>query len=156
MDKNALHGTIFDDVFRTMVQKMPQLLIPVINEVFKTNYTEQDYFEQLRNEHVEQLGKIVTDSIIRLGKKLYHIECQSTKDSAMVIRMIEYDFAIALEQTLLDGHPYEMNFPQSCVLYLRHSSTTPDTLEIKINLPEEGSFFYRTPIIKVQQYTKDA
>lgn len=27
------HSTIFDDVFRTIAQKMPQLLIPLINEV---------------------------------------------------------------------------------------------------------------------------
>ncbi len=156
MSKDPKHNTIFDDVFRTMVQKMPRLLIPVINEVFKTNYTEQDYFEQLRNEHEEQFGKIVTDSIIKLGKKIYHIECQSTEDSTMVIRMIEYDFAIALEQALQNGRPYEMNFPQTCVLYLRHSHTTPEYLELKVNLPDGYSFFYRTPIIKVQQYTKDA
>ena len=35
-------GTIFDDVFRTIAQKMPFLLIPLINEVFQTNYPE-DY-----------------------------------------------------------------------------------------------------------------
>ena len=28
-----VHGTIFDDVFRTIAQKMPYLLIPLINEV---------------------------------------------------------------------------------------------------------------------------
>lgn len=28
------NNTIFDDVFRTMLEKMPQLVIPVINEVF--------------------------------------------------------------------------------------------------------------------------
>ena len=32
------HNTIFDDVFRTMIQKMPKLLIPVINEAFGTDY----------------------------------------------------------------------------------------------------------------------
>ena len=31
------HSTIFDDVFRTIAQKMPQLLIPLINEVFHTS-----------------------------------------------------------------------------------------------------------------------
>ena len=30
------NNTIFDDVFRTMLEKMPQLVIPVINEVFHT------------------------------------------------------------------------------------------------------------------------
>lgn len=66
------------------------------------------------------------------------------------------DFAIALEQTLLDGKPYEMHFPQSCVIYLRHTSPTPDFLELKVYLPDESFFIYRTPIVKVQTYTKDA
>ena len=39
------HNTIFDDVFRTMVQKIPKLLIPVINEVFGTNYNMNVPFE---------------------------------------------------------------------------------------------------------------
>ena len=155
MEKGTKHDTIFDDVFRTMVQKMPELLIPVINEVFKTNYTENDYFSQLRNEHEEQFGKVITDSIIQIGGKLYHIECQSVEDFTMVIRMIEYDFAIALEQTLKGGRPYEIEFPHSCVLYLRHSKSTPDQLEMKLNLPNGSSFRYQTPVIKVQKYAKD-
>ena len=48
------HSTIFDDVFRTIAQKMPQLLIPLINEVFHTSYSEKEPFEQLRNEHYEK------------------------------------------------------------------------------------------------------
>ena len=88
MEREAKHNTIFDDVFRTMVQKMPELLIPVINEVFCTNYTEKDYFSQLRNEHEEQFGKVITDSIIQIGKKLYHIECQSVEDLIRLIIMI--------------------------------------------------------------------
>ena len=31
-------STIFDDVFRTMLEKMPQLAVPLINEVFGTSY----------------------------------------------------------------------------------------------------------------------
>ena len=50
------HSTIFDDVFRTIAQKMPQLLIPLINEVFHTSYSEEEQFEQLRNEHYEKYG----------------------------------------------------------------------------------------------------
>ena len=38
--KNMTGGTIFDDVFRTMAEKMPRLLIPLINEVFQKDYPE--------------------------------------------------------------------------------------------------------------------
>ena len=90
-------GTIFDDVFRTIAQKMPFLLIPLINEVFQTNYPEDIHFQQLRNEHYEKLGKIITDSILQIEDCTYHLECQSSLDGRMVIRMFEYDFSIALE-----------------------------------------------------------
>ena len=43
---SEVHGTIFDDVFRTIAQKMPYLLIPLINEVFQTNYPEDIHFQQ--------------------------------------------------------------------------------------------------------------
>ena len=33
-----MNNTIFDDVFRTMVEKIPQLAVPLINEVFQTSY----------------------------------------------------------------------------------------------------------------------
>ena len=93
-----MHNTIFDDVFRTMVQKMPKLFIPLINEVFHTDYSENEIFSQLRNEHEEEWGKIISDSIFLIRDKTYHVECQSVDDTTMAIRMVEYDFAIALEQ----------------------------------------------------------
>ena len=35
-----MNNTIFDDVFRTMIEKMPYLAIPLINDVFHTSYPE--------------------------------------------------------------------------------------------------------------------
>lgn len=34
------NNTIFDDVFRTLLEKMPELAVPLINEVFGTSYPE--------------------------------------------------------------------------------------------------------------------
>ena len=115
-----VHGTIFDDVFRTIAQKMPYLLIPLINEVFQTNYPEDIHFQQLRNEHYEKLGKIITDSILQIEDHTYHLECQSSLDGQMVIRMFEYDFSIALELAQKNNETFEIEFPQSCVLYIRN------------------------------------
>lgn len=152
---NQTHNTIFDDVFRTMVQKMSLLLIPLINEVFDTDYSEDEEFTQLRNEHEEDFGKIITDSIIRIRDKTYHIECQSVDDNTMAIRMVEYDFSIALEHASKNGRMYEMYFPESCILYLRCTNTTPDELQVKVNLPKNESFIYSVKIVKLQNYTKD-
>ena len=91
------NNTIFDDVFRTMVEKMTYLVVPLINEVFHTAYPEDVKIVQLRNEHQLEDGEIITDSCLRIGDMLYHIECQSLDDETMAVRMVEYDFAIALE-----------------------------------------------------------
>lgn len=148
-------GTIFDDVYRTILQKLTILIIPAINEAFGTNYDEHTAIEQLRNEHLELAGKIITDSIIRLGDILYHLECQSNPDGTMVIRMFEYDFAIALEEARKSNVPDCVRFPLSAVIYLRHSSTTPDRLALKVIFPDSQTVSYSVPIIKVQNYSPE-
>lgn len=104
-----MNNTIFDDVFRTMVEKIPQLAVPLINEVFQTSYPEDVEIIQLRNEHHQENGEIITDSCLRIGRKLYHIECQSVDDTTMAIRMIEYDFAIALDSARKYGRRYRIS-----------------------------------------------
>lgn len=148
-------NTVFDDVFRTIAQKMPFLLIPLINEVFKTNYKEDQKFEQLRNEHYEKFGKIVTDSIIRIGKHLYHIECQSGRDGSMVLRMVEYDFAIAIGNSKMEDGVTEIDFPESCVLYIRNHSGIPSQHTAKIRFADGQIVTYKVPVIMAQDYTVD-
>ena len=156
-EKNTTeHSTIFDDVFRTIAQKMPQLLIPLINEVFHTSYSEEDHFEQLRNEHYEKFGTVVTDSIIRIGNHIYHLECQSSKDKTMVIRMFEYDISIAIEHASFESNDiWEIEFPQSCVLYIRNHRSLPDFHEAIVKFADGQKVRYRVPIIQAKKYTVD-
>ncbi len=172
----AQNSTIFDDVFRTIAQKMPFLLIPLINEVFGTEYSDKQEFEQLRNEHYEKFGKVVTDSIIRIGGHLYHIECQSGRDGSMAVRMIEYDFAIALERysqsgsdmdvDILENAPcpqpdgseqriMEITFPESCVLYIRNHKNMPKQHKVRVRFADGQSIVYSVPVILAQDYTVD-
>ena len=51
------NNTIFDNVFRTMLEKMPELVVPLINEVFGTNYPADIAVEQQRNEHQTRTEK---------------------------------------------------------------------------------------------------
>ena len=155
-EEKADRSTIFDDVFRTIAQKMPQLLIPLINEVFHTNYSEDTDFEQLRNEHYEKYGKIITDSIIRIGPHLYHIECQSERDADMVIRMFEYDISIALEHTSKAEDIWEIEFPQSCVLYVRNHRHLPEYHTAIVKFADGQQVTYQVPIIHAQKYTVNA
>ena len=153
-----VHGTIFDDVFRTIAQKMPYLLIPLINEVFQTNYPEDIHFQQLRNEHYEKFGKIITDSILQIEDHTYHLECQSSLDGRMVIRMFEYDFSIALELAQKNNETFEIEFPQSCVLYIRNhrERSLPDYHEAIVKFADGQQIVYRVPILRAQNYTVDS
>ncbi len=89
------NSTISDDVLRTIQERHPQLLIPLFNEVFHTSYPE--------NARVGRLPE----------------EYQSTKDGKMVLRMVEYDFMIALTGAEKQDGSYHLKMPRSCVLYLR-------------------------------------
>lgn len=151
-----MNNTIFDDVFRTMIEKMPYLAVPLINEVFHTSYPQDVPIVQLRNEHQQENGEIITDSCLKIGGKLYHIECQSVDDTTMAIRMIEYDFSIAVENAQKLGRRYRIEFPKSCVLYLRSGNNTPDFLEVEMALSDEHTLLHRIPTIKLEGYTKDS
>lgn len=147
-------NTIFDDVFRTMLEKMPELVIPLINEVFGKNYPADIPIIQMRNEHQTQSGEIITDSRLLIADKIYHIECQSTSDSKMVLRMIEYDFAIGLEDAKMENGIYRMYFPHSCVIYLRGKGKK-DNLTMEIIMPDGQTLKYSLPAVYVEKYTRD-
>ena len=55
------NNTIFDDVFRTMMEKMTYLIVPLINEVFHTSYPENVKIVHLRNEHQLEDGEFIAD-----------------------------------------------------------------------------------------------
>ena len=135
------------------LQKMPELIVPVLNEIFGTNYPLDVPLEQLRNEYQTLNGEKITDSYFRIGKKGYHFECQSTGDSKMVIRMVEYDFAISIENVKKENGIFRMRFPHSAVIYLR--GTRKKRLRMELIMPDGKIVRYQVPVLCVQKYTKD-
>ena len=79
------NNTIFDDVFRTMMEKMTYLIVPLINEVFHTSYPENVKIVHPRNEHQLEDGEFIADGRMdEIGRII---------DSAEVCRELykEYD-----------------------------------------------------------------
>ena len=146
-------SNIYDSVFKAMVHKTPKLLIPFINEVFGRRYEIDAPIMQFNEEHEGPLGTRISDSVFRIEDMVYHLECQSTHDASMVVRVVEYDFSIALQEALEQGAPYRMKFPSSCVLLLRHASKTPDYLEME--MPDSESFRHHTKIYKTQLVSEE-
>lgn len=156
-------NTPYDDVFRTLLTDCRKLIIPVVNEIFKANYTGSEQVILKENEIFlrQQNGKEekrVTDSSFAImddtALKQYHLECQSSTDGSMVVRIYEYDSQIALKDSTLTNGILDVKFPQSAVLYLRHNTKTPDTLTICIHTPG-GSVSYGVPALKVKKYHID-
>ncbi len=154
--KRKDNGTIFDDVYRTITQKMPQWVVPLINLVFHTDYPEDIEQKQLRNEHLEKHRKIITDSMLEIAGHIYHIECQSTQDGQMVLRMFAYDSAAAIEDARKDEDGIlHIRFPSSAVLYLRSNSRTPKELRAMVDFPDGESKLYQVPLIRLADFSLD-
>lgn len=136
-------NTPYDDVFRTLLNDCSSLIIPVINEIFDKHYTGNEKVEFLPNEHFlnQQDGneeKRISDTNFRIIAEhtdKYHLECSSTADSTMLIRFFEYDTQIALDEGELDTNVLRVCFPNSAVLFLRHTAATPDHLRTEIETP---------------------
>ena len=154
-------GNIYDGAFRTILNDCRQMIIPVINEIFKEDYTGNEIIEFHPNEHfIEQQDaanqeRITDTNFIIYGKKKkkYHLECESSlPDGRMTIRLFEYDAQIALDEGEVVNETLTVTFPNTAVLYLRNYKKTPDKMRYVIKTPG-GTVEYDVPIMKVQEYT---
>ena len=163
MANTEITGTPFDDVFRTLLNDCSTLIIPLINEIFGEHYTGKEKITFSPNEHFlnRQDGneeKRITDTSFRIeglgGKetKKYHLECQSSTDSSMLVRFFEYDTQIAIDDGERKGDILTVTLPHSALLYLRHLPSTPDHLTIRMVTPG-GTVEYDILVVKCQRYT---
>ena len=112
-------NTPYDDVFRTLLTDCTALIIPVVNELFHTSYTGKETIHLLQNEHFIKLPdgneqERITDSsfeILGRERKRYHVECQSTEDGSMIVRMFEYDTQLALENREFTSNIFDRTIP---------------------------------------------
>ena len=154
-------GNIYDGAFRTILNDCRQMIIPVINEIFKEDYTGNEKIEFHPNEHfigqqdVADKERITDTNFVIYGrkKKKYHLECESSlPDGRMTIRLFEYDAQIALDEGEVTNETLTVTFPNTAVLYLRNYKKTPDKMRYVIKTPG-GTVEYDVPIMKVQEYT---
>ena len=144
--------TIFDDVLRTIQERRPELLIPLINEVFQTSYPLETRVNRLPEEHQKLLAKVIADSCNEVEGKTYHFECQSTRDGNMVIRMIEYDFMIALSESIRTGNKEKIYFPRSSIICLRTTNNTVSEETIEVVFSDGQRVTYQVPVLKLKDY----
>ena len=125
-----------------------------------TQYTGKETIHLLQNEHFIKLPdgseqERITDSsfeILGRERKRYHVECQSTEDGSMIVRMFEYDTQLALENREVTAGALVVHFPDSAIVALRHTKNTPEVMTVMIRTPG-GEVSYAIPVLKVRQYT---
>lgn len=151
----------YDNTFKELIEKETRLLIPLVNELFGTAYPDDAKVELLHEEHHRRaqngtLRDVITDAYFSINGHYYHIEVQSNPDETIIVRMLEYDFAIAFEQMIVKNGRRVMRLPHSSILYLRQRDNTPDFETIDIESPDGDTIFsYNVQIVKTQNYTKD-
>lgn len=162
MKRNYVVNTPYDDVFRTMLNDCSSLIIPVINEIFSERYhgDEKIIFSPevhfLNQQDGEEIKRITDSSFKIIGEKeaKYLLECQSTADSSMLIRVFEYATQIALDQGELEDDVLKVEIPRSAILFLRSNKETPDKMKIEIKTPG-GENTFDVPVMKAQKYSID-
>ncbi len=150
-------STPYDDAYRTLLTDCSELIIPVVNEIFKKNHGENEKVILFQNEFFytmpdsTQKGKI-TDSNFIIGSVRYHLECQSNPDGTIMFRVFEYDSQLALKNCEYNEKELLVRFPNTALIYLRHTKNTPEILRMTIEVPG-GSCSYDVHILKVQNYS---
>ena len=139
-------ANIYDGVFRTILNDRRKLIIPVINEIFNESYTGEEEIRFFPNEHFmdqqdEADRERITDTNFTVygnTPKKYHIECESSlPDGKIMIRLLEYDAQIALDEGEIMKETLVVTFPNTAVLYLRSYKKTPDKMKYVIITPGE-------------------
>ena len=153
----------YDIAFKSIIRKCPRMVLPLINELFYDRKLLDERY--VGNERVTFLDKEIPDvdtgqSVMDLRinvagktKRIFQIECQSTTDGKMVLRMLHYNLKNALQEASYTDTCVNINIDYSGVLYLRSNRNTPDSMMVRINAPFRFSLSYEIPVIKMSEYS---
>ncbi|MCL1994930.1 MAG: hypothetical protein FWG63_01840, partial [Defluviitaleaceae bacterium] len=103
-------------------------------------------------------GKLVADTVFKIGDTLYNIEFQTSHDGKMIIRIAEYQLLALLDMLksvdLSDKYNIEIDLPRSIVIQLEKSSDVPDYYNITyVNSGTKEKLTQQFPIVKMWEYS---
>ena len=151
-------STSYDDVFRTMITDSSMLAACLVNEMFSEHISLGAKYEKYQNEvFLAGNRKRTTDSHVKFegDKYFYHMECESMAGgAAILIRLFEYDAALALSHHTIEGNTLHVTFPRTGVLYLRATKNTPDVMQMVVEAESsEHPLVVDVPVMKVSSYS---
>ena len=95
-------------------------------------------------------GHIVTYSLFAC----VHIPRRAIHEAKFFIaEYIEYDFMIALSDSIRQQHTNELHFPRSCIIYLRSTQNTLAEETLQITFSDGQKITYKVPVLKLKNYS---
>ena len=167
MNDNPQKGlnTPYDSAFKSIIKKCPRMALFLINEMFhKTGLIEEEYDGTERVELLDrelpnlESGGLALDlrlAIYKSIRRTFHMECQSTADGTVILRMIRYDTRSALEEADYTVSTIRVKLDDSGIVFLRSTTNTPEIMTVILEVPQGKSVSYRIPVIRMQDYTLD-
>ena len=156
-------NTPHDSAFKSIIKKCPRVALFLINEMFyKSGLIEEEYDGTERVELLDkelpslELGGLELDmrlAVYKSIRRIFHLECQSTPDGTVILRMIRYDTRTALEEADYTVSRIHVKLDDSGIVFLRSTKNTPEIMTVVLEVPQGGSVSYQIPVIKMQDYT---
>ncbi len=159
--KQNNNDSLWDEMLKAIVERMPEQLLPLIEDVFQVTYEKGTKIRILptnkvvpKNVQNRKLTSIYSDIAVQIGSDYYHLESQLKNDKFMAIRMIRYDFHLALSNSVTEIGPneYLIEFPKSVVLYMEPNSNIPDKLICHVKYADGNIHDYTIPTLKLSDY----
>ena len=95
-----------------------------------------------------QIRRRTADSKLSVDGKRYHLECESTANSNVAIRLFEYDWLDAVNHVSPENGEYVVKLQKSGLLFLRSHNNTPKEYTYRLILPDDNEVKYQIPIVK--------
>ena len=158
-------STPYDSAFKSIIKKCPRMALFLINEMFyRTGLINEKYDgtekvelldKELSNLGFEDLELDMRIAVYKSVRRTFHMECQSTADGTVILRMVRYDTRTAIEEADYTSSIIHIKLDDSGIVFLRSTQKTPKIMMVVLEAPQGKSVSYQIPVIKMQDYTLD-
>ena len=153
-----------DEILKSLFSTSKKVLINLLNEIFDENFREDEVEITLaNNEFINTNLEIIRGDMFfeidhLMDKKMYyHLEFQTINDKSMAIRMFEYGFKKAQENSIVDStnNIRTICFPNQKVIFLEENRNIEDSVDLRILFPGDKEFIYSIGVIKYWEFTEE-
>ena len=151
-----------DEILKYLFSTSNKVLVKLLNAIFEEDFKENEVnLTVSNNEFIEDTlgvirGDMFFDILKRDNNKIsYHLEFQTKNDNTMVIRMFEYGFKKAKENSNIDNSMRTLYFPKQKVIFFEENKNIEDLLNLKIIFPNNQEVIYCVDVIKYWEFTEE-